>query len=328
LERTIAGLLVDPVAGAFPGAVTVAGDRIAAVEAKPDADPSMLVLPGFVDLHVYEPAGLREHGVTGYLLTRRDVVDAGDELCLGLHLEGPFLNSDMAGAIPLEEIRPVDLAALGEWLAGGTVRLVTISPEIPKGLDAIRLVTAAGVVASVGHTKANAATTRAAIDAGARFATHVWNAMGPIRSRATGPVPELLLDRRVTLGLIGDSRHLHPRIEELTIRTAGADRVALTSDQVRPPVELPDGRLLGGDRCGSQLVSRMARRFGYREAALMSSLVPARVLGLADRGRLAPGYRADLALLDERFAPLETIAAGTTIWSRGHRSSAELGRET
>jgi N-acetylglucosamine-6-phosphate deacetylase len=327
LVRTIAGLLVDPVAGAFSGAVTIAGDRIAAVEATPVANPSVLVLPGFVDLHVYEPTGLREHGVTGYLLTRREVVDAGDELCLGLHLEGPFLNSDMAGAIPPEEIRPVDLVALGEWLAGDAVRLVTISPEIPKGLDAIRLVAAAGVVASVGHTKANPATTRAAINAGARFATHVWNAMGPIRSRATGPVPELLLDKRVTLGLIGDSRHLHPRIEELTIRTAGADRIALTSDQVRPPAQLPDGRLLGGDRCGSQLVSRMAR-FGYREAALMSSLVPARVLGLADRGRLAPGFRADLALLDERFAPLETIAAGTTIWSRGHRASAKPGRET
>jgi N-acetylglucosamine-6-phosphate deacetylase len=323
LARTIEGLLVDPVAGTFPGTVTLEGGRIAAVEQTPDADCAELVLPGFIDLHVYEPAGLRAHGVTGYLLTRRDVVDAGDDLCLGLHLEGPFLNADMAGAIPLDEIRPVDLAALAEWLGGGTVRLVTVAPEIPNGLEAIRLIAAAGAVASVGHTKANAATTRAAIDAGARFATHLWNAMGPIRSRTTGPVPELLLDRRVTLGLIGDSRHLHPRIEELTIRTAGADRVALTSDQVRPPAELPNGKLLGGDRCGSRIVSRMARQFGYREAALMSSLVPARVLGLTDRGRLAPGFRADLALLDERFTPLETIVEGTTVWSEEQRPAAK-----
>jgi N-acetylglucosamine-6-phosphate deacetylase len=138
--------------------------------------------------------------------------------------------------------------------------------------------------------------------------------MAPARARSTGPVPELLLDPRVTLGLIADGRHLHPRVEELTIRAAGVQRIALTSDRVAHPAERPDGRLLGGDRAGAALVKRAAR-FGLREAAVMASLVPARLLGLSDRGRLAPGFRADLAVLDADFRPLETVVGGETAWT-------------
>jgi N-acetylglucosamine-6-phosphate deacetylase len=312
--RELAGLLVDPVDGAYPGVVTLEAGLIAAVRAEPGAPRGVLIFPGFIDVHVYDDRELVEHGVTGWLKATRDPGEPADGLCLGIHLEGPFLNPEVAGAIPVDELTPVDLAALETWLATGRVRLVTISPELPRAFDAITRVVAAGAVAAVGHTSANAATTRAAIEHGARFATHVWNAMAPTRSRATGPVPELLLDPRVTLGLIGDGRHLHPRIEELTVRVAGADRIALTSDRVPLPAEHPDGKLLGGDRAGAALVARAAR-FGLREAATMASLVPARLLGLADRGRLAPGYRADIAVLDERLAPLETIAGGESAWS-------------
>ena len=150
--------------------------------------------------------------------------------------------------------------------------------------------------------------------------------MGPARARATGPVPELLLNPAVTLGLIADGRHLHPRIEELTFRVAGPGRIALTSDRVAAPAQRPDGSLLGGDRCGARLVARMAR-FGLREAAAMASLTPARVLGLADRGRLAPGYRADLAVLAADFSPLETLSGGETIWSLRYPAGEELGRD-
>ena len=327
MARELAGLLVDPVDGPYPGVLTLADGVIAGVERQADAPRDVLVFPGFVDLQVYETAGLAEHGVTGYLLATRDAGAPLGPRCLGLHLEGPFLNPEAAGAIPVEEITPVDLAALDGWLAGGAVRMVTVAPEIEGGLDAIETIAAAGAVASVGHTRANNATTRAAIDAGARFATHVWNAMGPTRARATGPVPELLLNPAVTLGLIPDGRHLHPRIEELTFRVAGAERIALTSDAVVPPAEKPDGSLLGGDCCGARLVARMAR-FGLREAAAMASLTPARVLGLADRGRLAPGYRADLAVLAADFAPLETLSGGETISAARYAAGEELGRDS
>ena len=122
----------------------------------------------------------------------------------------------------------------------------------------------------------------------------------------------LLLDERVTIGLIPDGRHLHPLVEDLTVRVAGPRRIALTSDRVPPPQERADGSLLGGNRVGVEVVERMAR-FGLAEAAMMASLVPARVLGLTDRGRLAPGYRADLAVLAPDFAPVRTIVAGVDL---------------
>jgi N-acetylglucosamine-6-phosphate deacetylase len=289
------------------------GGRIVSVTRGDGYSFEPLLFPGFVDLHVYAAEGVVSQGVSGYLQATRDAfAEVEDPLCLGLHLEGPFLNPEAAGAIPTDEILPVDLRALDEWLAGGRVRLITIAPEIGGGLDAIELAAGRGVVPAVGHTLANALTTRAAIGAGARFATHLWNAMAPARARSTGPVPSLLLDERVTLGLIADGRHLNPTTEALTIRTAGPARIALTSDLVAAPAHRPDGRLLGGDRCGAALVARMAR-FGLAEAAKMASLVPAQLLGLADRGRIASGFRADLAILAPDFRPLETLVGGLAV---------------
>jgi N-acetylglucosamine-6-phosphate deacetylase len=309
-RHTLEGLVVDPLEGAAPGTVEIEDGRIVSVERSAGAAAEPLLFPGFVDMHVYAPEGLAAQGVTGYLLATRDpAVEIDDPLCLGLHLEGPFLNPAAAGAIPVAEIRPVDLRALESWLGGGRVRVVTLAPELPYGLAAVELVAASGAIAALGHTRANALTTRAAIDAGARFATHLWNATAPFRARTTGPVPALLLDERVTLGLIADGRHLHPAVEELTVRLAGPGRIALTSDLVPPPAHRPDGSLLGGDRCGAGLVARMAR-FGLAEAATMASLVPARLLGLSDRGRIAPGCRADLAVLSPDFRPLRTLVGG------------------
>jgi N-acetylglucosamine-6-phosphate deacetylase len=303
-RHTLEGLVVDPIDGAFRGAVVVEDGRIAAVERTPHGPPEPLLFPGFLDLHVYEPDGVRDRGVTGYLLATRRLVEPEDPLCLGLHLEGPFLNPDAAGAIPLEEIAA----------SSGLVRLVTLAPELPRALDAVERLAAAGIVAGLGHSRANALTVRAALDAGARFATHIWNAMSPLRARSTGPVLALLLDERVTLGLIADGRHLHPDIEELTVRVAGPARIALTSDLVALPAHRPDGSLLGGDRAGAALVARMAR-FGLPEAAAMASLVPARLLGLGDRGRIAPGYRADFAVLASDFRPQATLVAGRELLS-------------
>jgi N-acetylglucosamine-6-phosphate deacetylase len=312
-RHTLEGLVIDPVEGVYAGEVAIEGDLIAAVARREDGPREPLLFPGFVDLHVYDPSTVAASGVTGYLLAARDVRAVDDPLCLGLHLEGPFLNPEAAGAIPVDELLPVDPGLAEEWIAAdGAVRLVTLAPELQGALDVTEQLAAAGIVVSIGHTRANALTTSAAIEAGARFATHLWNAMRPVRARTTGSVPTLLADERVTLGLIADGRHLHPLIEEMTVHVAGPARIALTSDLVPLPAHRPDGSLLGGDRSGAALVAHMAR-FGLQEVATMASLVPARLLGLNDRGRIAPGFRADLAVLDAELRPLQTLAAGETV---------------
>lgn len=324
MPREVTGLLVDPVHGVRAGTLTIADGRIAAIEVLEEEIGGPLVLPGFVDLHIYDWARSHEQGVTGYLATvgtsAPGAVDAflaelpADGRCLGAHVEGPYISAEAAGAQAVEHIRPVDDAELAAWLATGRASLLTLAPEAEGAFPAIERIVAAGAVAGLGHTATNHRTTMLAIDAGARYATHVWNAMTGMKARAPGAIAAVLEDERVTLGLIGDGRHVHPTVEALTVRLAGRDRIALTSDLVAPPQERADGRLLGGDRCGAAIVKRFAARFGLVDAAAMASLVPAGLLGLDDRGRLAPGFRADLAVLGPGFVPLETIVAGETVW--------------
>jgi N-acetylglucosamine-6-phosphate deacetylase len=293
--------------------VTIDGETIVSVDRVDAVATDRMLFPGFIDLQVYAPREIGRQGVTGYLLATRELAEQEDPLCLGLHLEGPFLNPEAAGAIPRDELAHVDRGLVREWAArSDLVRLVTLAPELPGALDAVERLAAAGIVVGLGHSLANELTTGAAVDRGARFATHVWNATRPVKARSTGPVPRLLLDERVTLGLLTDGRHLHPLVEELTVRVAGPERIALTSDLVPLPAQRPDGTLLGGNCCGAALVARMAR-FGLVEAATMASLVPARLLGLADRGRIAPGFRADVAVLAPGFAPLETLVGGKAL---------------
>jgi len=327
MRRELAGLVVDPIDGVRPGTIVIRGGLIETVEDTPDAPDAMYVFPGFVDLQNYDWERGRAQGVTGYLATigtsARGTVERflaelpDDPACLGAHVEGPYISPKAAGAQAEEHIRPVDLVELDGWLATGSVRMVTLAPEIEHAFDAIGRITTAGAVASIGHTASNHRRVGLAVDAGARFATHIWNAMSGFKARAPGAIGALLEDDRVTLGLIADGRHLHPTTEALTVHVAGPDRIALTSDLVPAPQERPDGSLLGGARCGAALVQRTAPRFGLASAVTMASLVPARVLGLEDRGRLAPGFRADLALLDRSFQPLETLIGGRTVWAAG-----------
>ena len=323
-RRTLEGRVVDPVDGELNARVQLEGDEIVAVEPREPASEAPYIFPGIVDLHVYDWAETAAYGVTGFLATcgTRPAEDVDSFLefhpregsRLGVHLEGPFLNPEAAGAQPEEHIQPIDSALLDSWLARGNVSLVTLAPELDGGLDAIRAISEAGVIAGIGHTRANYYTTKAAIEVGARFATHLWNAMSGFTARVPGAIGTVLADQRVILGLNADGRHLHPVTEQLTVSLAGASRIAATSDLVPAPHERPeDGRLLGGDRIGAALVERLAA-YGLVEAATMTSLTPARTLGLGDRGRIAPGFRADIAVLDGGLAPLETILGGETIW--------------
>lgn len=326
MPSEVRGVLVDPLDGVSGGSLTVEDGLIARVERTDELD-GPYVFPGFVDLQIYAFERALEQGVTGYLATvgtsARGVVERflaelpDDPACLGAHVEGPYLNPDRAGAQAPAHIRPVDPHELAGWLSTGRVRMLTLAPELEGGFEAIERLVEAGAVPALGHTDANYYTTRAAIDAGARFATHLWNAMSGWTARVPGAIGTLLADERVTLGLVGDGRHLHPITERLTIHAAGPSRVALVSDLVAPPQETQEGKLLGGARYGAGIVERFAEQVGLAETAMMTSLVPAGVLGLEDRGRLAPGYRADLAVLDSAFQPVATILRGETAWAAG-----------
>jgi N-acetylglucosamine-6-phosphate deacetylase len=322
------------------------------------------VVPGFVDIHVHGGGGAdfstgslqearravglhRRHGTTtmlaslvtaeldtmvGSIESLAELVDSGD--LAGIHLEGPFLAPARCGAHDPDLLRAPEPAAVGRLASVGRtrVRMVSLAPELPHSIDAIRRLVDAGVVVTVGHTDATYTQTTAAIDAGATVGTHLFNAMRPLHHREPGPVPALLEDDRVTVELICDGAHLHPAAVRLAMRSASARRVALVTDAMaaagaadgdyllgRLKVRVRDGvaRLPDERLAGSTLTMDRAFRFAVKtgasveEAVMMSSTTPARVLGMADRvGSINVGMDADLVVLGEDLAVHAVMAKG------------------
>jgi N-acetylglucosamine-6-phosphate deacetylase len=234
--------------------------------------------------------------------------NAGDRCTVaGVHLEGPFLGG-APGAHPIELIRPVDMAALEAWVDRhrDLIRIVTIAPEADPEFVATRWLAARGIVVAVGHTSADYGTATSMIDAGATLVTHLFNGMTPFHHRDPGTPGAALRDDRVTASLIVDGVHVHPAAA--AIAAAAKRSVALITDAVATRgVEVgADGaaRLADGTLAGSTLTMDAAVRniveFGVdvSRAIRMASTIPAAVLGLSDRGVLAPGRRADLVALD------------------------------
>ena len=253
------GRLVTP-EGIVDGWLETAGQTITAIGAgKPprraDSDlAGQWVVPGFVDIHVHGGAGAdfsagrpgqarrvvglhRRHGTTTMLASLvtadldtmvasaaalADLVDAGE--VVGIHLEGPFLAPARCGAHDPGLLRAPEPDLVDRLISGGQtqIRMVTLAPEQPAAIDAVHRLADAGVVVAIGHTDATYEQTRAAIDAGATVATHLFNAMGPLHHREPGPVPALLEDDRVSVELICDGVHLHPAVIRWAVRTAGA----------------------------------------------------------------------------------------------------------
>ena len=317
--------------------------------------------PGFIELQVNGIDGmdftsdpgaiarvgqaLARYGVTAYLPTivtsPRGTVeraleavsrdgDAGAPVALGLHVEGPYLSSRRAGAHDPSLLRDPDPAEISAWLNTGRLRIVTLAPERDGAIEAIEQLVAGGVVVSIGHTDADAATTARAIDAGATYGTHLFSAMSAFHHRAPGAPGVLLADDRVTLGLILDGHHLDPIVVQLVARLAPA-RVSLVSDaiaalgltdgnhrlgdqtvQVRDgAARLPDGTLAGSAVALDACVRAFAAITGSARAAIGAvTETPARLLGDRERGRLEVGARADLVLLDGALRVRMTIVGG------------------
>jgi len=267
-------------------------------------------------------------------------IEGGARL-LGAHLEGPFVSPHRRGALPAPWLHAPDAALLARYLdaARGNLRVLTLAPELPGADAVLSQAVAAGVVVAVGHTDATYEQARAAFQAGARHVTHAFNAMRPFHHRDPGPLAAAIDAPDITLELIADGVHLHPAAARLLVSAAGPDRVALVTDAVPPAgaesgafrlgdadatlegrrVTLPDGTIAGGASTMDALVRTVVADgvASLPDAVRMAATVPARVLGLERaRGRIAPGYDADLVVLDGEMAVLKTFVGGELAYSR------------
>jgi N-acetylglucosamine-6-phosphate deacetylase len=261
------------------------------------------------------------------------LVHAGE--LAGIHLEGPWLSGGHCGAHDPALLRAPDPAEVARLLdaAEGTVRMVTLAPELEGGLDAVRLLVERGVVAALGHSDATDAETRQALDAGVRVATHLFNAMRPIHHREPGPVLALVEDERAFVELIADGVHLHPTVLHWAA-TSAPHRFLLVTDAMAAAGAADGDHMLGpaavevragvarlasnGAIAGSTLTMDRAVRHAVRTAGLplhaaveAATATPARLLGLTDVGAIEPGRRADLVHLDHDLRVRAVMRHGT-----------------
>lgn len=326
------------------------------------------LLPGFVDLHMHGGGGAQittddpheimaavgfhqRHGTTRTLAslvtdqvdrmaaavrTIADIVHGTpDGSIAGVHLEGPFLNPTKRGSHHREHLLVPDISALRHLLdaGAGTVRVVTLAPELPGGIDLIRELVQSGVIAAVGHTEATFDQARDAFAAGARLATHLFNAMRQFHHRDPGPAGAALADDTVTCELINDGFHVHDDAVRIATAAAGPERIAFITDatpaagmtngefRLGPvPIFANDGRvtLADGALAGSTLTMDAAVRHAVRcvglpinHAAMAAATTPAAVLGIAHRtGSLHPGKDADIVVLTGRLDVQTVIVRG------------------
>jgi N-acetylglucosamine-6-phosphate deacetylase len=364
------GLLVDAgrVARIFEAGPPVLPPTAAEVELD-----GLTLYPGFIDIHIHGALGvdvmeadanglhrvavfLAAHGVTAWLPTLvpapeedyRKAVHAIDGLmreqetrasaarALGLHYEGPFINSAQCGALRPAYFRTFAAASSLDGLAilneGEALHLTTVAPEIEGGIELITELRRRGWIVSLGHTRASAEVLDRAHEAGARHMTHFMNAMSPLHHRAPGPIGWGLLRDDVTCDVIADGVHLDPLMLRLLLRSKTPARLSLISDAVAP-AGLGDGeyeiwgetiavmggrtRNARGSLAGSVITMRDAVRMMLSldvpptEVARMAATNPAHLLGVdGDYGSIEEGKRADLTALDAEGNVKLTLVGG------------------
>jgi N-acetylglucosamine-6-phosphate deacetylase len=257
---------------------------------------------------------------------------------LGIHFEGPFLNIKKRGAHPASQIRKPSTEILQRLLdaAEGTARVFTLAPELQGALTVLELARSRGLRVGIGHSNATHEEAERAIAAGATHAVHMYNAMRPFGHRDSGIIGAVLLDDRAYAELICDGIHVETPAIRLLVKTKGLDRLMLVSDSLSG-AGMPDGnyrlgnftvhvaggvsRTIEGNLAGSTLTLDAAIRnlsrftgFSYRECLPCATLNPARLLGLEkQKGVIAPGADADLAILDRDFHVTQTYVRGRPV---------------
>ena len=351
------------------GVIAEAG---AALRPPPDAAvlvaDGLLLAPGYVDLQVNgvlgvdltdRPEGVWEvaaalppFGVTSFLPT---VITAPPSLYeralgalaagpppgwrgarpLGWHFEGPMLSPRRPGAHPVEHLRAPSLGLVAGWARDAGVAMATVAPELPGALQVVEALADRGVVVSMGHTEATASEASAAVAAGARSATHLFNAMAPLGHREPGVAGLVLAGGDVAAGLIADGVHLDPLVVSLAWRALGPARSVLVSDAMAglglapgtyrlgtsevvvgaDAARLPDGTLAGSVVALDACVRNLAAFAGCSPdtAVAAASGTPAALLGRADIGSLGSGAAGDMTLLDEELRVTATVVGGEVL---------------
>ena len=324
--------------------------------------------PGFVDIHCHGAGGYafddgpaaalkaidvhRQHGTTSSVLSFvADTVPAMAErlawaseltrenpTVLGSHAEGPFLDPGHRGAHAQDLLVKPTTAAIEQLIdaADGTFRQITLAPELPGAAEAIEQLRAVGVTVAVGHTDASYDDALRAFRAGAGILTHAFNAMNPLHHRRPGPVGAALEGPEVSIEVISDGVHVHPRVVAMLFASA-PERTVLITDAMSAtcmhdgaytlgalPVTVTDGvARLAGEKtiAGSTLtmdraVKRAVEDVGLplEQAVYAATQAPLRAINAGeDRGRLAPGLRADLVVLTKDLTVADVYVAGEKI---------------
>lgn len=266
----------------------------------------------------------------------RDAIAQGVPGILGVHLEGPFLNPARKGVHDAEKFRRIDdeaIALLTSLDAGKT--LVTLAPEMTNS-ERIQQLRDAGVIVAAGHSAADYAQTRSAIDAGVSAFTHLFNAMTPLTSREPGMVGAALEDANSWCGLIVDGYHVHAASLRVALAAKAPGKMVLVTDAMATVGSESQGFYLNGEwiqaidgRCatadgtlaGSALDMLSAVRntrdwlnVSLDEALRMASRYPAEMLGLGNElGSLKPGYRASMILVDEELRLINSWIDGQSL---------------
>jgi N-acetylglucosamine-6-phosphate deacetylase len=257
-----------------------------------------------------------------------------------VHLEAPFLNPAKGGAHRKEFLLMPSVRKFRELydLSNGSIRILSIAPELDGALELVAYAKELGVVTALAHSEADFAATGGAIAAGMTLCDHLFNGMLPFTNRSPGPIGAFLTDDTTFVELISDGYHVHPAVMKVVIRAKGPDRVALVTDAVTPAgTDMDSFVILGttlkvrGSSCftpdgtlaGSALTMNKAVKVildnnvaSLEDVLKMASLTPARVLGLdRKKGTLEVGKDADLVVADDDLNVFLTVSEGRIVYS-------------
>jgi N-acetylglucosamine-6-phosphate deacetylase len=332
-----------------------------------------IIVPGFFDIHIHGGVNcdvmrgsademtkferfLAKHGVTSYFPTTvtasqdatlsalerlADRIEAAEKNSaggakpLGIHLEGPFLSHSKRGVHPPIDLVEPSIAAFEKlWQAArGHVRMLTIAPELNGAEEVIAEATKRGVCVSIGHSDATLEQARRGVKAGARHATHTFNAMRPLDHRAPGILGEVLTNNQLSADVIADGIHVDPAVIDLLFRAKGIENFVLITDAISATgmpngryqlgtleVELKDGRCTrDGNLAGSALTMDRAIRnvmkfagLDLQQAVRAASMNPAKAVGVK-KGTIESGVDADFVVLTAAGEVRATVVKGVVV---------------